>query len=134
MKPKRKRVRAFTIDVARWLRGEDTSASYLLRPYDDKMCCLGQYAKACGFSDQEIAGLRGIKHTGHDAFGWRDCVTLPGALPKEAPIMDLYQDNDDSTITLLRTRVRKIRAGFKRLGVTVRFKGLAAALREEAGS
>lgn len=29
------------IDRSRWLRGEGCDASYLLRPADNKMCCLG---------------------------------------------------------------------------------------------
>jgi hypothetical protein len=37
-----------TIDRAKWLRGEGFKESMLLRSYDDKMCCLGFYARACG--------------------------------------------------------------------------------------
>ena len=30
------------LDLKTWLRGERSNISYLLRPWDDKMCCLGQ--------------------------------------------------------------------------------------------
>jgi hypothetical protein len=44
-----------TIDRATWLRGEGGSNSRLLRGDDQKMCCLGFYAKSCGFSDEDLS-------------------------------------------------------------------------------
>jgi len=41
------------IDRSRWLRGE--SESYLFRPRDNKMCCLGFYGKACGLSEEQMS-------------------------------------------------------------------------------
>lgn len=46
----------FTIDRKKWLR-EASETSYLLSPRNGKMCCLGFYAKACGYSDEEIEGF-----------------------------------------------------------------------------
>ncbi len=42
----------FTVNRSSWLRGE--ANSFLLRPSDNKMCCLGFLAKKYGYSDEEI--------------------------------------------------------------------------------
>ena len=42
------------IDRKRWLRGEGTARSRLLRPEDGKMCCIGFVAKAAGVEDVEM--------------------------------------------------------------------------------
>jgi hypothetical protein len=47
-------VKKLVIDRAKWLRGKDDS--YLLRPTDGKMCCLGFYAESCGFSLDDLSG------------------------------------------------------------------------------
>lgn len=38
------------IDRSRWLRGEGWEQSSLIRPSDEKMCCLGFLGEACGVS------------------------------------------------------------------------------------
>lgn len=45
----------FTVDRSKWLRGEDDE-SMLLRKCDNKMCCLGFFALACGLTRDEISG------------------------------------------------------------------------------
>jgi len=47
----------FEIDRKRWLRGEGSVNSRLLRPSDQKMCCLGFKAKALGLSDDTISNI-----------------------------------------------------------------------------
>jgi hypothetical protein len=42
------------IDRAKWLRGEGSSTSRLLRPSDKKMCCLGFYGIACKVSEDSL--------------------------------------------------------------------------------
>lgn len=44
------------IDRSKWHRGEGSQGSALLRIGDEKMCCLGFYALASGFSKEEIRG------------------------------------------------------------------------------
>lgn len=44
-----------TIKRPRWIRNNDKSM--LLRPSDNKMCCLGFYALACGHLEEEIIGV-----------------------------------------------------------------------------
>ena len=43
-----------TIDRERWLRGEGSTNSKLLRLSDGKMCCLGFYCIALGLSQEQI--------------------------------------------------------------------------------
>lgn len=45
----------FTIKRKKWLRGQLDSA--LLHISTSKMCCLGIYAKACGYKPKEIRGV-----------------------------------------------------------------------------
>ena len=45
-----------TIDRQKWLRGEGSEDSFLLR-HDGKMCCLGFYSLACGLKPENIEGM-----------------------------------------------------------------------------
>lgn len=45
---------AVVIDRSKWLQGE--YFSFLLRPRDGRMCCLGFVAKACGATNEQILG------------------------------------------------------------------------------
>ena len=48
----------FIINRSKWLRGEGSLNSFLLRESDGKQCCLGQYANFCDISDENILGLK----------------------------------------------------------------------------
>lgn len=41
-------MKTFTIDRARWFRGQGSGDSALFIPENNKMCCLGFYLSACG--------------------------------------------------------------------------------------
>jgi hypothetical protein len=43
------------IDRSKWLRGEGAEDSYLFRPSDGKMCCLGFYGSACKLNTEQMA-------------------------------------------------------------------------------
>lgn len=45
------------VDRAKWLRGEGSYDSCLLRPDDRKMCCLGFACKALGLRDDVIESV-----------------------------------------------------------------------------
>jgi hypothetical protein len=45
------------IDRKRWLRGEGDRTSFLLRPSDGKMCCLGFFGLACGIPASLLDGV-----------------------------------------------------------------------------
>lgn len=45
------------IDRSRWLRGEGSDDSFLLRPRDGRMCCLGFCALAMGLNEDDIRNV-----------------------------------------------------------------------------
>lgn len=103
-------VTTLTIDRAAWLRGEGGILSFLLRPSDGKMCCLGFYAEACGMADKDLNGVK----------------ILPFSMTKEFPVKDasvivdaLYAANDDDSPQ----REERITSLFAKLRVVVRFTG-----------
>ena len=49
-----KDVESFVVERSRWLRG---SPAGTLLDEEGKMCCLGFYARACGFSEEDIKGI-----------------------------------------------------------------------------
>jgi hypothetical protein len=116
-------VKSFTIDRAIWLHGEGSGNSYLLRPFDGKMCCLGHYLKAVGVEDEAITSV----DTPSD---------LPFEIQKEIPswlmggcrievspeCQKLMIDNDDTTDPRGEKEAAII-AGFKEVGIEVTFTG-----------
>jgi hypothetical protein len=116
-------VKSFTIDRATWLHGEGPGNSFLLRPFDGKMCCLGHYLKAVGVEDEAIASV--------DA-----PLNLPFEIQKEIPswllggfrtevsptCQKLMIDNDDTTDSRGEKEAAII-AGFKAVGIEVTFTG-----------
>lgn len=48
------KVTELVIDRSKWLRGEGSNASRLLRESDGKMCCLGMYGLACGLTPEDL--------------------------------------------------------------------------------
>jgi hypothetical protein len=64
------------IDRSKWLRGEGSSVSSLLRSRDGKMCCLGFFAKALGYPDACLRELGLMSEFNDMAPDWlleRDC-------------------------------------------------------------
>jgi hypothetical protein len=49
-------VTELVINRPNWIRGEGSCASFLLRPGDGMMCCLGFYSLACGYTKPQIEG------------------------------------------------------------------------------
>ena len=47
-----------TIDRSVWLRGEGHTESFLCRPIDGKMCCLGILGVAAGLGRNELLGQK----------------------------------------------------------------------------
>jgi hypothetical protein len=43
-----------TIQRSKWLHGEGSDQSFLLRESDGKMCCMGFYLRAVGLTDDQI--------------------------------------------------------------------------------
>lgn len=120
-----------TIDRSKWLRGEGSDESYLLRESDGKMCCVGFFAIACGVSPDEIRGKKGIDMNHHKILD--DCVSfscLPNppakmgrnkyrAVPVQV-LIDLYNFNDFKDVPEGQ-REMNIQDSFKTIGVEVTF-------------
>jgi hypothetical protein len=108
----------FTIKRSLWLRGEGSTKSRLLRESDGKMCCLGQYALACGLSRSQIEGCEApislITHSRmkpQKAEDWADAYEI-------ADWMKLYQRNGPGFDTAMRTHDLMSANDYDELGFT----------------
>lgn len=112
----------FTVSRKTWLRGEGSSNSYLLRPSDGKMCCLGFLALSCGLTPAEIEG-----HS--DLFVLERANKLPASLvipadnPDDEPLnsdvcWDIMAVND---ATERKNREERLAELFAQAGIQVTF-------------
>jgi hypothetical protein len=121
-------VKKLVIDRAKWLRGKDAlNDSYLLRPDDGKMCCLGFYAESCGFSLDDLYGKT-----------YPSLLITDGLIPEALRwlVTDLYEDttaglslaqlNDDDQLDEP-TREERVAEKFALHGIEVEFVGGDAA-------
>lgn len=102
------------IDRSRWLRAPLAgSASMLFRPSDGKMCCIGFYGRACGYSEHDMAG---------NGFPWALSYTArwPRWLMESSGAIPLTDVNDAPTLSAA-DREAKIAAIFAENGVEVVF-------------
>lgn len=107
-----KTTKRFTIDRREWLRGEGPRVSFLLRPEDNKRCCVGIYLRASGVSDGELRGRCSVEDV-------RDTIGSDHWLIADA---DTLCQINDYRFSPEAERETKIEAVFARHGVTVRFK------------
>lgn len=114
-------VKEFTIDRSKWLRGEGSADSFLVRASDGKMCCLGFYGKACGILKKEMRGMQEPDEVGQkfeDAAPWLfDGVSGPSGV-----CATLMREND-TVGGVGRDRERKVKELFAEHGVKVKFVG-----------
>lgn len=126
------------IDRARWLRGEGSDASYLLRGLDRRMCCLGFLCRARGFTegdlleqrepndlvnvegleDEQLDGLVAIHHHQEDAEDPYDETDYTD----EAVVGQLIVVNDDEKLTE-EVREIEVKTLMATIGVDVEFIG-----------
>src|SRR5688572_2085074 len=88
-------VKKFQISLAKWLRGEGSDHSSLLRPIDGKQCCVGFYLEACGISRDLLYDkltAHGIARRGGrgDVPSW----LVAGAFSPSSDATGLYRIND----------------------------------------
>lgn len=120
-----KDVKSFTIDRKKWIRGQGPGNpnNVLLRKRDDKKCCLGFYAIACGIPTKDIRG-----------------IIDPGAVKNNNPnivwqskLLDVAQLSDNSAICVELIHIndcvqpddikeKELEKEFNKMGVKVRFK------------
>ena len=108
------------IDRSRWLRGEGVKESFLLRPRDGRMCCLGQACVQAGLRPGEIAN---VKDTIEFGYGPHDRLVpvapwlLPGGKLRLGQVMALNDSVDYSA----EEREAKLTELFAAAGVVVTF-------------
>jgi hypothetical protein len=91
-------MKRLTIDRQTWLRGEGFAKSFLLRPSDGKMCCLGFLGRdVCGLSPEH---LEGKKSPGFDfdlTEEWTQVSSLITYAFESIDLIKLMTINDDSS-------------------------------------
>lgn len=102
----------FTVDESKWIHGEGSNRSCLLRESDGKMCCVGFFCLAGGASKNSITSRRGIED-----------VVIGTPLPLFNPnlMRDIYQTNDQKGMRL-DARKRRLGVLFTQMGHTILFK------------
>ena len=128
------KVTEFTIDRSKWLRGQGSEKSRLLRPSDGKMCCLGFYALACGLKPEEIEERDTPKNAGapyqnckQAAWLFHHCLDPLSKVSKvtecSGDCYDLMSANDDKANENFteEEREKAIVSTFAANGVTVKF-------------
>jgi hypothetical protein len=99
------------IDRKKWLRGEGFMGSRLLRSGDNKKCCVGFYANALGFADEQIRDSSTLAIV--DKLGVCDWKTKPD--------MDALYITNDARNTSDSFKERQIKRLFAKHGVKVEF-------------
>lgn len=118
------------IERRKWLRGEGRGVLY--RPNDGRMCCLGFYCKAKGFSKTEMEGLSSPEELTYDSALDSKRIKKIEALLEKTPegyysdyidneicrsLVDINDDEKRSDTV----REKMIKTRFKKIGVDVEF-------------
>ncbi len=117
-------ISGFTIPRRRWLRGGRGNDSSLYDPKTRKMCCLGIYLRACGFSvaDVKDRSMPGdVEATGKRVPSWMVIRRANNFIRTSPSNMKLAVANDNEGLSE-RKRERKIRELFANQGIKVTFK------------
>lgn len=111
-----------TIDRKKWLHGEGTTKSKLLRKSDGKMCCIGFTCLAVGLKPQNIMEKRAITR-----FPTPDDIAIPKTYPKSKIILSLlaeaYATNDRITYSSEQAREEDIVYILAKIGFKATFTG-----------
>ena len=106
-----------TIERKRWLRGDDGEKSRLLT-HGGTMCCLGFFARACGYSEEEILDVS--TPLGTTEARWPAWIFRAEDNGHSQDVFRLISVND-SSVTSEAERERVIAATFAKHGVEVEF-------------
>lgn len=117
-----------TIPRFKWLRGEGFQNSRLLRPSDDKMCCLGHFAVSCGVPVPQLSNLNTPPQIGKTLWtklrrGGAWLFSSGGIASLDYPSQDctkLMRINDDPKMSD-QARERELKKIFAQHGVEVKF-------------
>lgn len=110
-------MKILTIKRSKWITGSQWN-SYLLRPKDQKMCCLGFLAIKRGASKEDILGQKDPSYTAGNV-SWpkklyaRDTCYMTDLCSEMITVNDGRMPND--------RREEKLRGLFRKIGITLRF-------------
>ncbi len=110
------------IDRTRWLRGDPNS--FLLRSGDNKMCCLGFLAKACGYTEEQITNVGAPNGTVYKGYKdlWPEGITSGHRKSTwHSQITEDLMGTNDSSITNDADRESRLIDLFSQIGVEVEF-------------
>lgn len=113
-------VTEFVISRKKWLRGESSTHSYLLRPEDGKQCCVGIFLTACGTPAEDLLSQKVAERTMRAPEWLTDRNAFGTEMPKK-DVDHLYTLNDSPKLPE-DVREAEIAAIFARNGVTVSFE------------
>lgn len=121
----------FIINRVKWGRGKGSIDSRLLNSDTDKKCCVGFYANALGFTDEEIKGrslLEDLTVNSAPTATLKKKHLIPNWCLTDTEnsftdIRQLYTWNDDGIIKNEQEREKKIKELFARHDVEVEFVG-----------
>ena len=115
------------IDRKKWLHGEGSARSFLLREEDGKMCCLGFYALSKGYSKEEILGKQSPAALIDCDLKFNKLVSInnygASRFTSSAICYELFWSNDSTTIKDSTLREQSIIDNFYKIGVEVKFEG-----------
>jgi hypothetical protein len=112
-----------TIKRKKWLHGEGTSDSGLLRESDGKMCCLGFLARQRGARNKYILGVRTpceLTSRGHQQL---KNLVVDAYDEKHTKIGDKLMERNDEEYMTDAKREKLLTTLFKRIKVRVKFVG-----------
>lgn len=113
------------IPRSRWLRGEGSHHSYLLRDFDRKMCCVGLLAEACGIEESELLDVKSI-HVGHTGLVAGEAIAIlerfvePSSSLTPSTGSQIYAENDAEDMSEA-YREQALTKLFHKIGVEVEF-------------
>ncbi len=109
-----------TIDRKTWLRGEGTSASFLLRKSDGKKCCLGFYSLRKGFNKKFIEDKKSLPQLPNPEKNFPDFCVKGLEIPINSDFAGELMGINDGILEESE-RESKITKLFKEIGVKVKF-------------
>jgi len=110
-----------TIERSKWLRGE-ADDSYLLRPSDNKMCCLGFVALAFGYtaSDIELLYTPADLANGEILMPWLVKIN-PEHHPRDTSLCNAIIEVNDNTVSPNKDRESILTELFKTANIDIKF-------------
>lgn len=111
------------IDRQKWLRGEGSAASSLLRAADQKQCCIGIYLEQTGINRAMLNGRKAFKSYVSSKYGHVNVLPTTsetGWLHDNEIVVPLYQINDNVNLNDAE-REAELTTRFAAQGVEVEF-------------